>query len=375
MSPNSAGVGPGDGAARVAVPDGWAGVEPGDGETQALAVTAWDPALGPRPTMTVRMTPPASEPVAAQVLAEAEATLPELHVVSIDPWTVPGTTAPGRRLVLAHPVGDLTVTTLVWTVTTAAGDVVVTARVPSTSLHDHDRAFAEAVAGIRLPAEPATSAHPHTADLAGRPAAGSWDAAVAAADGVRPGIVADPHARIVVEASVGAASLRFDATLARDHATVSATASPRAVAGGVAGAVDGGAGSGLDGGLRHQATAFRIPVARLSLAIARWLDLRPAWTAATEPVTLPISLVMSRLRDPRTAAPPGVDATTWGQPWFLWTLRSSATDSGLVMVDAGTSGQCAVMETDDETTTRFAPVTSYNVWLTLNWLIAESLVR
>ena len=73
-------------------------------------------------------------------------------------------------------------------------------------------------------------------------------------------------------------------------------------------------------------------------------------------------------------APEGVDRTTWQQPWFLWTLRSSATDSGLVMVDAGTSGQCAVMETDDEQTTRFAPLSSYNVWLTLNWLISESLL-
>jgi hypothetical protein len=84
--------------------------------------------------------------------------------------------------------------------------------------------------------------------------------------------------------------------------------------------------------------------------------------------------VMKRLVDPTTPAPDGVDATTWRQPWFLWTLRSSATDSGLVMVDTGTSGQCAVMETDDEHTTRFAPLSSYNVWLTLNWLVAESLV-
>jgi len=69
------------------------------------------------------------------------------------------------------------------------------------------------------------------------------------------------------------------------------------------------------------------------------------------------------------------DPDTWQQPWFLWTLRSSATDSGLVMVDTGTSGQCAVMETEDERATRFAPLSSYNVWLTLNWLISESLPR
>jgi hypothetical protein len=44
------------------------------------------------------------------------------------------------------------------------------------------------------------------------------------------------------------------------------------------------------------------------------------------------------------------------------------------MVDAATSGQCAVMETDDERTTRFAPLSTYNVWLTLNWLVSESLI-
>ena len=71
--------------------------------------------------------------------------------------------------------------------------------------------------------------------------------------------------------------------------------------------------------------------------------------------------------------PAGADATAWEQPWFLWTLRSSATDSGLVMVDTGDAGQCAVMETADEKTTRFAPLSSYNVWLTLNWLVSESL--
>jgi hypothetical protein len=115
-------------------------------------------------------------------------------------------------------------------------------------------------------------------------------------------------------------------------------------------------------------------VTRLALAVAQWLGLGPARTAASGPVTLPMSLVMNRLVDPSVPPPDGIDATTWRQPWFLWTLRSSATESGLVMVDTGTSGQCAVMETDDEHTTRFAPLSSYNVWLTLNWLVSESLV-
>ena len=56
-------------------------------------------------------------------------------------------------------------------------------------------------------------------------------------------------------------------------------------------------------------------------------------------------------------------------------MRSSATDSGLVVVDAAARGQVAVMEGPDEERTRFSPLSSYNVWLTLTWLVNQSLVR
>lgn len=349
------------GGARVALPDGWVSVDPGpDAEvatSQVITVADWEAVQGLRPTMTVTTRPTATDPIAARVLAEAQANLREVLVVSIDPWRVRGSTALGRRLVFAHTDGDATVSTLVWAVTTAAGDVVVSAHADSIGLHRYDAAFAEAVAGIELPGAPATAEPSTTAELAGRAQGVPWEDVAPSPEGRRAAIVADPDARILIEASVGGTGLRFDATLAGDEATIAATTSPREAA-------DPGA----------LPTTFRLPVTRLALAVAQWLGIRPARTAAGEPVTVPISLVMNRLVDPSVPAPVGVDPTTWQQPWFLWTLRSSATDAGLVMVDTGSSGQCAVMETDDERTTRFAPLSSYNVWLTLNWLISESLV-
>lgn len=368
MSHTCVDVDPSDGAARVAVPDGWVCVESDpardQGPTQVITVADWYPSWGRRPTMTVTVTPATADHIAARVLAEAQANLREVHVVSIDPWTVPGSTAPGRRLVFAHTDDDVTLCTLVWVVTTAAGDVVVSARAECTRLHLYDGAFAEAVAGIDLPGEPATAEPPRTADLARRAPTATWAEVAPEAQGVRSAIIADPDARILVEASVGGNSHRFDATLARDQATISATSSPRGAPRRTPGSV----------GADDEGSTFRIPVTRLALALVQWLGIGPAWTSTTAPVTVPMSVVMNRLVDPSTPAPEGVDATTWQQPWFLWTLRSSATDAGLVMVDTGTSGQCAVMETDDETTTRFAPLSSYQVWLTLNWLVSESLI-
>jgi hypothetical protein len=360
---------------RIALPDGWVEVEAGrhddDGTVQVIAPADWDPAAGPRPTMAVTVTPATSGHAAARVLSEAQAQLPEVHVVSIDPWRVPGSTSTGRRLAFAHTDGDATLSTLVWAISTASADVTISAQVESTVLHLHNRAFMEAVAGVHLPDEVhrAAAEPPRTADLARSSRAARW-ADVAPTAGARTAMVANPDARILVEASVGATSLRFDATLSRDQATISATPSPREVNHPAAAAAAGGP----DRRVETDTTTFRIPVSRLALAVAQWLGLGPAWTAASQPATVPISLVMKRLVDPTTPVPEGVDTTTWRQPWFLWTLRSSATDSGLVMVDTGTSGQCAVMETDDEHTTRFAPLSSYNVWLTLNWLVAESLV-
>jgi hypothetical protein len=353
-------------AARVAVPHGWVDVDPGDdaGVTQVITVADWDTAWGLRPTMTVTVQRAASEHIAARVIAEAQANLRDLHVVSIDPWRAPGSASPGRRLAFAHTEGDATLCSLLWVVTTEVGDVVVSAHTESTRLHIDDRAFSTAVAGIVLPPGGTSGPEaPGTADLARQARGASWPDVAPEGRHVRAAIVADPDARILVEASVDGASHRFDATLARDEATISATAPPRAAGGGRP-----------DCGAGDPATTFRIPVTRLALAVAQWLGLGPAATPASEPVTVPISLVMNRLVDPSVPAPRGADPTTWQQPWFLWTLRSSATDSGLVMVDTGTSGQCAVMETDDEQTTRFAPLSSYQVWLTLNWLVSESLV-
>jgi hypothetical protein len=367
-----------EGGVRIALPDGWVEVDPSphddevDGSTvQAITVADWDQAQGLRPTMTVTVTAPTSDHAAARVLDEAQANLREVHVVSIDPWRVPGHASTGRRLVFAHTDGDVTLCTLVWAMTTTSGDVIISAHAESTELHVHDRAFMDAVAGIELPDVPelAAAEAPKTAELARSTRPARWADVAPTSAGARAAMVANPDARILVEASVGATSLRFDATLAGDQATISATPSPREVNHPSAAKAAGGP----DRQVEAATTSFRIPVSRLALAVSQWLGLGPAWTAAARPVTVPISLVMNRLVDPTIPPPDGVDTTTWRQPWFLWTLRSSATDSGLVMVDTGTSGQCAVMETDEDHTTRFAPLSSYKVWLTLNWLVSESL--
>ncbi|HET6166340.1 MAG TPA: hypothetical protein VFE07_05890 [Marmoricola sp.] len=354
---------PADGA-RIAVPDGWVEVDPGPdvATTQVVTLADWDATPGLRPTMTVVATPSGPHGVASRVLAEAQANLSEVLVVSIDPWRLPDSAALGRRLVFAHTDGDLTLSTLAWAIGTAGGDVVVTAHAESTELHRYDAAFAQAVAGISLPGAAATPTHPDaSADLARQVRSGPWDEVAPTPRAPRTAIVADPDARILVEASVGGATHRFDATLVGGQATVSATCSPRASS--QAADVPG-----------SPPATYRVPVSRLALAVAQWLGLGPARTPSGAAATIPISVVMRRLLDPTVPAPDGVDRAAWSEPWFLWTLRSSATDSGLVMVDTGTSGQCAVMETDDERTTRFAPLSSYNVWLTLNWLISESRV-
>jgi hypothetical protein len=351
-----------DGAVRIAVPNGWVEVEPSRqdrdrGTIQLITVAAWDQVQGLRPSMSVTVTPPSTDHIAARVLAEAQG-LAEPHVMSIDRWAINGTDPVGRRLTIAHTDGDASMTTLVWAATTAAGDVVVAAHAESRHLHLHDGAFAAAMAGIQVPAGPAADA-PSAADLLGRARPTAWAEVAPALQQRKAAMVADPDARILVEASVGTTNLRFDATLAGGRATVSATASPREVP--------------QDPGAATATTTLRMPVNRLALAVAQWLGLGPARTPATRPVEIPLNLVMRRLLDPGVPTPAGADTTTWRQPWFLWTLRSSATDSGLVMIDAGASGQCAVMETDDEQTTRFAPLSSYNVWLTINWLVSESL--
>jgi hypothetical protein len=352
---------------RVALPAGWIELQPAEtdahvgGDLVQLATVARWAGHVVRPTLSVAVTPPSAEPIASRVLADARARVAGVRVLAIDPWKVAGARATGRRLVFSHLVGDVTVTTLVWAVATTVGNVLVTARSEGTELHVHDRAFTEAVAGLTLPDAVGFSGATESNELFGRALAPAWSPVDA---GAGTTMMADPHARILVEASVGRTSLRFDATLARDFATVWATASPRAIT---------TAAERADGS-RAGATTFRVPPTRLALTIAEWLGLGPSLTHM-QPVTLPLSVVMSRLLDPCLPAPEGMDAATWAQPWFLWTLRSSATDSGLVIVDTAGCGQVAVMEGEDEQATRFSPLSSYNVWLTLNWLVNESLVR
>jgi hypothetical protein len=266
--------------ARVALPPGWVEVDPADATgsvggrmVQLATVARWDGAAGLRPTLSVTVTPPTTRHIAVRVLDEAESNLDDVHVVAIDPWAVPGTTATGRRLVLAHLEGDSTVTSLVWVTTTAIGEVVVSAHVESTDLHVHDPAFAAAVDGIRLPPGHLNEESPHADDLVRRARVAPWTDLVPPTDAARAPIMADPDARILVEASVAGANLRFDATLVRDEAAISATISPRRLAHRPAAAGDAPAQAGVE------TTTFRVPATRVALAVARWLGLGPAWTA------------------------------------------------------------------------------------------------
>ncbi len=289
MGHDGVGATPTDGLARVAIPAGWVQVEPTDrATTQVIRVDTWDPSWGLRPTMTVSTSTRTDVHVAIRVLMEAQANLPGVMVVSIDPWELPGPTSPGRRLVFAHTDGDVSLTTMVWAVSTAAGDVIISARSESLGLHRHHRDFAEAVAGIRLPAEPTSTGIPETGDLARRTSSTPWTEVVPTTDGTRGPIVANPDARILVEASRAGADLRFDATLRGGQAMVTATASPRAS-------------TDHDDVVDTGTTTFHVPVSRLALDIARWLGLAPARTSAGVAAVVPISVVMNRLVDPSTA--------------------------------------------------------------------------
>lgn len=342
----------------LAVPDGW--------ETTLVDATTHvahpvDPAQSAALYADVR--PAAGDDLAERVLRDARHRLPRVQVVSLDPWPVAGTRVVGHRIALAHVEGGRTVCTLHWVATAGGQELQVTARCDSRDLPRHDPAFRYAVLGLRPPpafvaATPTTGEHAEEAVLTGLAESEPWDRVCGPLEARRPQLVGDPGCRVLVEASVGTRSTRFDATVAGDLAHVRATPSPRSQhvrpeAGGDA--------------------TFRIPTSQLALAIVQWLGLAPSGRTEARPVDLPLADVMARLLDPGADRPADVDDVLWHGPWLLWSLRSSATDAGLVVVDAGAGGQCALRETPDPDVTTLAPMPTYNVWLGLTWLVNESL--
>jgi hypothetical protein len=157
------------------------------------------------------------------------------------------------------------------------------------------------------------------------------------------GTLAQPQGKVHVEAAVGRIPFSFQASLRGDHAVVVATASPRPWSG--------------------------------SDPDAEQVGLGPAWSLATEPELLPESVVTARLEDPDVPAPAGADAVlreVWRQPWYLWTLRTTASQHGLVVVHAGDRGCYAMAGGPEPGVVAFRALSSYDVWLRLHELVAEA---
>lgn len=142
-----------------------------------------------------------------------------------------------------------------------------------------------------------------------------------------------PEARMRVESGRGRAPLTLDVYLQGGAALTVATASPAALPDVPHGEsiLEVSASVGLD----------LVDSSAVPAVIASWVGLAPAWSLATTPEVLPEATVLARVDDPRTPPPPGADAHlrhVWDQPWFLWTLRASGAEAGLVVVHAGAAG-------------------------------------
>jgi hypothetical protein len=182
------------------------------------------------------------------------------------------------------------------------------------------------------------------------------------------GTLAQPQGMVHVDAAVGRIPFSFQASLHGDHAVVVATASPQPWSGS-----DPDAEQVL--ALADALTIDDVPVGYLPVAVARWVGLGPAWSLATEPELLPEALVAARLEDPEVPAPAEADPLlreVWRQPWYLWTLRTTASQHGLVVVHAGDRGCYAMASAPEPGVVAFRAISSYDVWLRLHELVGEA---
>lgn len=146
-----------------------------------------------------------------------------------------------------------------------------------------------------------------------------------------------PTAHLRAESGRGRTPLTLDVHLRGGHALAVATASPAALATAPTG----------DALLTTARTVSLdlVDGAEVPALVAAWVGLGPAWSLATSPTDLPEDLVLSHVDDPDLPPPPGADAPlrrVWAEPWFLWTVRSSAGGHGLVVIDAGRAGHLAL---------------------------------
>lgn len=101
--------------------------------------------------------------------------------------------------------------------------------------------------------------------------------------------------------------------------------------------------------------------------IARWMGLRPAWSAALHPEQFPAATLEARLVDAATPPPAEADdhfLRAWRQPWVVLTLDIEPGGFRLVLVNAGTAGfhTCG---TTDAGQAVLRPLPSAELWAVL----------
>ena len=164
--------------------------------------------------------------------------------------------------------------------------------------------------------------------------------------------------RVRVESGRGRAPLTLDVYLRSGLALALATASPTSLA---------AAPHGDD--LLTAATTVGLDIldsAAVPAHIASWVGLAPAWSLATTPTEIREDLVLARVDDPSTPAPAGADANlrhVWAQPWKLWTLRASGSETGLMVVHAGSAGSFTLQTAGEPDHVTFGAIPSAELWL------------
>lgn len=101
--------------------------------------------------------------------------------------------------------------------------------------------------------------------------------------------------------------------------------------------------------------------------IARWMGLRPAWSAALHPEQFPAATLEARIADASTPPPAEADdlfLRAWREPWVVLTLDIDPGDFRLVLVNAGTAG-FHTSGTTDSGQAELRPVPSAQMWAVL----------
>lgn len=417
---------------RLTVPEGWVQLPPEETGALVLAPADWPEDYGFRPNLSVLVSPPSSPAPSIQsvgsVTAAGAAAVDGARVLAYDLWPAPGDRW-GRRVVFAHVVDTTCLVVVQWVLVEDGRTVTVTGTVDTDRYLRVMPAFDEALTGLELPefprdVEPVQEEvleprrNPFLAelgedleDLSGFAGEDPWspagpeigrpglDLLVRAANDQletrhldesgrqalarmtavglldeRGGLTDDGHHvvgvmrradhHVRVEATCGLAPFTFDAYSAGDRTVVLAGVSPVGWAGSRA--------PGADIAMMAQRVwVDTMPTSVLPLELARWLGLRPAWSLAVSPATLPLATLTARVDDPDTPVPEGADVRlqrAWREPWFLWSIRTAAGPTaaseppGTVGVNAGDAGFFLLSATEDQESAALQAWPSEAVW-------------